>query len=392
MHYFDHNATHPLSQTAKAAWIEATERYPANPSSPHRWGARAAHAIEQAREQLAGFLGCPVHEITWTSGATESNNLILRHLAAQTQGPVLVSSIEHPSIRTTARSLLGQRAHEIPVHRNGVVDVPWIQQRLSSEPVAAVIVMAANNETGVVQPWQLISDACRQARVPYVCDAAQWLGKRPAAGLGQCTIVTGCAHKFGGPLGVGFIKAPADLLPLHLGGPQEDGRRAGTENVPGILSMLAALQERETLMAPPQPVSPAESGPDSIEVRMRQRDHFVQALKAALPDVEVVGEGTDRLWNTVAALMPAAADCRRRWVVKLDRLGFAVSTGSACSSGKEQPSHVLSAMGYRPDQSDRMLRFSAGWETTESDWSALLDAILLADRELRSTVDVRPVS
>ena len=289
MHYFDHNATHPLSQTAKAAWIEATERYPANPSSPHRWGARAAHAIEQAREQLAGFLGCPVHEITWTSGATESNNLILRHLAAQTQGPVLVSSIEHPSIRTTARSLLGQRAHEIPVHRNGVVDVPWIQQRLSSEPVAAVIVMAANNETGVVQPWQLISDACRQARVPYVCDAAQWLGKRPAAGLGQCTIVTGCAHKFGGPLGVGFIKAPADLLPLHLGGPQEDGRRAGTENVPGILSMLAALQERETLMAPPQPVSPAESGPDSIEVRMRQRDHFVQALKAALPDVEVVG-------------------------------------------------------------------------------------------------------
>ena len=90
--------------------------------------------------------------------------------------------------------------------------------------------------------------------------------------------------------------------------------------------------------------------------------------------------------------MPAAADCRRRWVVKLDRLGFAVSTGSACSSGKEQPSHVLSAMGYRPDQSDRMLRFSAGWETTESDWSALLDAILLADRELRSTVDVRPVS
>lgn len=361
MRYFDHNATHPLSAAARAAWLDAVERYPANPSSPHRWGARSAKALDEARERLAARMGCLPHEIVWTSGATESNNTVIRHLGESTQGTVLLSPLEHPSVRVAAERWLMGRCEVIRVERFGRVDVEWVAARLSKGGVSTVISMAANNETGVIQPWTELRDLCVGAGVEYVCDASQWVGKLPSAGLGRCTWVTACGHKFGGPQGVGWIKVPDDVRPLLVGGPQEEGRRAGTENVAGILSMVAALEEREGLGGPGQ--------------RLASRDGFVSALKSFLPAAEVVGEGAERLWNTVAVLMPAARDCRRRWVVKLDRMGFAASTGSACASGKEQPSHVLRAMGYAASESDRMLRFSAGWETGSEEWVELIEAI-----------------
>lgn len=377
MRNFDHNATHPLSAVARAAWLDAVERFPANPSSPHRWGARAAAALDEAREKVAGWLGCRPEEIVWTSGATEANNAVIQHLAATTTGTVLISPLEHPSLRVAARRWLAGRLEEIPVSRSGVTEATWVQQRLQRGGVAAAVMMAANNETGVLQPWGSLVVVCREAGVPYVCDAAQWLGKLPAGGLGRCDYLTACAHKFGGPQGVGFLKCPTNFHPLLVGGPQEDGRRAGTENVAGVLAMIAALEEREAAQQPDEFGTRGQ-----LACRLAGRDRFIADLKAALPGVEIVGVSADRLWNTVAALMPAAADCRRRWVVKLDKLGFAVSTGSACASGKEQPSHVLAAMGYRPDESDRMLRFSAGWDTTEEDWTALLAAIQQAAEEL----------
>jgi cysteine desulfurase len=151
--------------------------------------------------------------------------------------------------------------------------------------------------------------------------------------------------------------------PLLHGGPQEEGRRAGTENVAGVLAMMAALGAREAQLAR------REQG-----ARSSWRDEFARRMLESLPGTELVGADSARLWNTVSALMPEA-DCQQRWVVKLDKLGFAVSTGSACASGKEEPSHVLSAMGYAPSQAGRVLRFSAGWETTEADWQALLEAL-----------------
>jgi cysteine desulfurase len=376
---FDHNATHPLSAAARAAWLDAVERFPANPSSPHRWGARATAALDEAREKVAGWLGCRPEDVVWTSGATEANNAVMQHLAATTTGKVLISPLEHPSVRVAAKRWLAGRLEEIPVSPSGVTDVAWIRQRLQRGGVAAVVMMAANNETGVLQPWDRLVNDCQEAGVPYVCDAAQWLGKLPASGLGLCDFLTACAHKFGGPQGVGFLKCPANFHPLLVGGPHEDGRRAGTENVAGVMAMVAALAEREAAQQPNEFGTIGE-----LACRLAWRDIFILQLKAALPGVEIVGEGVGRLWNTVAALMPAAADCRRRWVVKLDKLGFAVSTGSACASGKEQPSHVLAAMGYRPDESDRMLRFSAGWDTTEEDWAALLIAIRQAAVELKT--------
>ncbi len=360
MRYFDHNATHPLSATAREAWLDATERFIGNPSSPHRLGDRADRALNEARERLAGWLGCAAHEIVWTSGATESNNMALAHLAART-GEVLVSAVEHPCVMESARRHFAGRVRTIPVCHAGVIEF----DALPAGEIAAVVAMAANNETGVLQPWREVLAWCRERGVPMLCDAAQWIGKLPSAGLGACDFVSGCAHKFGGPPGVGFLKCPAETQALIVGGPQEDGRRAGTENVPGVLAMIAELAERESMCA-------VES----------LRDHFLARLRERLPALRVVGEGATRLWNTVSVIMPEARDCRQRWVVKLDKLGFAVSTGSACASGKEQPSHVLSAMGFTPEEAGRALRFSSGWETTREDWDALLDALVQAVREL----------
>lgn len=168
---------------------------------------------------------------------------------------------------------------------------------------------------------------------------------------------------------MGFLKCPRNFSPLLRGGPQENGRRAGTENVAGILAMVAALEEREAAMC-------------TTAVRAAWRDDFEKELISALPGAKVLGAEAGRLWNTSSIIMPEQPDCRRRWVVVMDRLGFAVSTGSACASGKEMPSHVLTAMNVPPDAAGRALRFSAGWDTTADDWTRLLEGVKAAAQEM----------
>lgn len=367
--YFDHNATSPLCEAAREAWLEATARYIGNPSSQHRIGARADRALQDAREELASILGCKPHEIVWTAGATEADNAVIRHASCDT-GEALVSAVEHPCVDEPVRRYFQGRVRSIPVLPSGVVDLDWLRAALKDSSPALVAVMAANNETGVLQPWREAASLCEEAGVPILCDAAQWLGKLPAKDLGKCDFVTGCAHKFGGPQGVGFLKTHMSLRPLLLGGPQEEGQRAGTENLAGVLAMMAALRARERALAAGQAIE-----------RKVMRDAFVDQLTRSLPGTRIVGVETDRLWNTVAAIMPSV-DCRQRWVVKLDKLGVAVSTGSACASGKEKSSYVLSAMGVSPEEAARVLRFSSGWETTQDDWSRLLGAVQRAAAEL----------
>jgi cysteine desulfurase len=369
--YFDHNATHPLSAKAREAWIEATERYVGNPSSPHRVGARADAALTLAREKLAGWLGCAPAQIVWTSGATEANNAVLHHSALDREGEAWISAVEHPCVlQATQRHFTGRHA-SIPVTRRGSVEVAWLEEALKQRVPGVVGMMAANNETGVLQPWREALALCRVRGVPFFCDAAQWIGKLPAAGLGDCDFVSGCAHKFGGPQGVGFLKVPGKFRPLIVGGLQEEGRRAGTENVAGVLSMIAALEERVAALTP-----------EAVAERVAMRTDFEADLRRILPGAEIVGAGADRLWNTVSAIMPERADCRQRWVVKLDKLGFAVSTGSACASGKEQTSHVLAAMGVSAEAASRVLRFSSGWTTRPGDWQKLLGGLEQAAHEL----------
>ncbi|MDG1832974.1 MAG: cysteine desulfurase family protein [Verrucomicrobiota bacterium] len=362
MIYFDHNATSPLSDAARDAWVDASDRLVGNPSSPHRLGARTEKALADAREQLAGFLGCGVSDIIWTSGATESSNMVMYHYA-ETLAPdaeVWVSAIEHPCVLDAARSHFGECLKTLPVTLSGILDLDTLRDRLAARRPGLIAVMAANNETGVLQPWREVREVCAEHDVPFFCDAAQWIGKLPSVSLGECDFVSGCAHKFGGPTGVGFLKCPAQggVRSQMVGGPQEEGRRAGTENVAGVLSMIAALAEREAAL---------------LSDTIIEREAWRNAFAGNLTDATILGKGEGRLWNTVSALLPG--DCRARWVVKIDKAGFAVSTGSACASGKEAPSHVLTAMGLAADETDRVVRFSSGWETTADDWQALAKGV-----------------
>ncbi len=369
--YFDHNATSPLCPEARAAWLNAVEAWPGNPSSPHRAGARADRALNEARQAVAQCLGARPEDLVWTSGATEACNAVIHHVAVTSPGVAWISSLEHPCIHAAAARWLPGRHRSIPALPSGLIDLDWLRDALMRERPALVAVMAANNETGILQPWPVVRRLCAEHDVPFFCDAAQWLGKMPAHGLGECAFVSGCAHKFGGPAGVGFLKCPAGFTPFLAGGAQEEGRRAGTENVAGAVACAVALRTRE---------AGVETHPP--EARARRRDEWEEKLSVLVPGVEILGRSVPRLWNTSAFLMPPV-DCRRRWVVRLDKLGFAVSTGSACASGREKPSHVLAAMG-RDGTGERMLRVSAGWETAPADWDALLEALVKTAAEFSS--------
>lgn len=366
--YFDHNATSPMLPEAREAWLEAVERYPGNPSSLHRVGDRAEKALSDARERLASWLGCHPLDIVFTSGASESANLVMYH-ALRTYPEVAslwVSSIEHPCVIQPWRAGFPKRGVPLRPDERGIVVAESIKQALLKRRPALVAVMASNNETGVLQSWREIASTCRNHGVEYFCDATQWIGKLPAAGLGECDFVAGSAHKFGGPRGVGFLKVKSEgrVEPMIRGGRQEEGRRAGTENVPGVLAMIRALEVREAALAKGE-----------HEARRDWRDGFLRDLTRRLPGTEVIGADAERMWNTATVLMPVR-DCRQRLVVKLDKAGFAVSSGSACASGREEPSPVLLGMGRTAEDAARVLRFSSGWETTREDWAALLEGVV----------------
>ena len=360
MLYFDHNASGPLSPAAREAWLDAQERFPANPSSLHRPGQRAEAALDAARASVASHLGCREAGLVWTSGATEAAGAVFGHLAQQAEpgAGVWLSAVEHPCVLESAERAFGGRVRRLPVSVGGVLDLGVLEVALAAERPAAVAVMAASNETGVLQPWEAVQALCRRAGVPFVCDATQWIGRLPAGGMGGCDFVFGSGHKCGAPVGTGFLSvgaSPFRLRPLLCGGPQEDGRRAGTQNVAGAVAFAAALADCAGRFA-------------GIPERLEWRGRFEEGLCRVLPGARILGSGEERLWNTVAFLPPALADCRQRWVVRLDAAGVAASSGSACASGKEKPSHVLEAMGVPAGDADRVLRLSGGWETGWTEW------------------------
>src|SRR5579859_6351947 len=210
MIYFDYNATAPVMREAREAWLNVTEKTGGNPSSMHQIGSQAAIALADAREKLAGYLGCHPLDIVWTSGATEANNMVMHHFAKKLPPTeeIWVSGIEHPCIDDSSKYYFGKRRRTIPVNHAGVIDIEWLTMELADKRPGLVTVMAANNETGVIQPWREILAICQAYEVPFFTDAVQWLGKMPAKELGDCDFVSGAAHKFGGPRGIGFLKIP----------------------------------------------------------------------------------------------------------------------------------------------------------------------------------------
>ncbi len=366
MLYFDHNATAPLSPAARAAWLEAQELFPGNPASTHWAGRRAEAALETSRAWLAGWLGCGDADLVFTSGATEAANAVFAHLAhsaGRTAG-VMVSAVEHPCVLEAAERWFPSRVVRLPVLSGGVLDLDaasgLLRGGFNAGRPAAVALMAANNETGVIQPWAALRDLCRERDIPFICDATQWVGRLPAEGLGECAFLFASGHKSGAPVGTGFLKVPRGFTGLLSGGDQEDGRRAGTQNVAGAAGLVAALRECEGLL-------------DGVPARLEMRGEAERLLLEALPGGRIVGAGVERLWNTVSLLAPELADCRQRWVVRLDATGVAGSSGSACASGREQSSHVLRAMGVGAGESDRVLRLSSGWGTSLEDWRGVAE-------------------
>jgi len=373
MPYFDHNATTPLLPVAREAWLRAVDEAWQNPSSPYREAARVRIRLDSARERFAQFLGCKPKLLVFNSGATEGANDVFRHWARATDPSlrVAISPTEHPCVLEAAKESMGARLAWLETTAAGVVKLDALDRLLGQETLAGVVTMAANNETGVLQPWSEIAQRCRARGVPFFCDATQWLGKLPASRLSEVDWVIGSAHKFGGPKGVGFLKLPAGAEGFHglRGGEQEHAHRGGTENFPGISAMLAALAE-------------AEEKKVFLEMqRLAWREAFERDLGARIPGVVVVAKTAERLWNTVSLLMPHTEN--HRWVARLEKSGFQVSTGSACATGKNGPSHVLAAMGLDAIEAKRTVRVSAGWETTEEDWRGLLDAFAKVAIELQ---------
>jgi cysteine desulfurase len=319
----------------------------------HRFGRLARRAVETAREQVAALINAAPAQIVFTGSGTEANNLAL----AQPGRRVVVSAIEHDSVLQAAGG-----AERAAVDRDGVVDLASLERLLKSDPAPAIVaVMLANNETGVVQPVAEVAKLAHAHGALVHCDAVQAAGKIAidVQALGADTLALS-AHKFGGPQGVGALVVgdQVALRPLLLGGGQERGRRAGTENVAGIAGFGAAAEAARADLVRMDEIA---AWRDAMEARLRR----------AAPEAVVFGAGGRRLPNTSCVAMPGVA--AETQVMALDLAGIAVSAGSACSSGKVRASHVLAAMGAG-DLAGNAVRVSAGWRSAAEDFERFTEA------------------
>jgi len=359
--YFDHNATAPLRDSAIRAWTDASASVWANPSALYPSALAAKAALERARETIAALLACTPGRIVFTSGATEANNAVFSRFCG-TGAPCAVSAIEHPSVIEGARAHFGQDVLILPVGAGGWIDIAGAAEIIYEKRPALVSAMAANSETGVVQPWLEIASVCRECAVPFHCDAVQLFGRIPIGDIAaRADYLTFSAHKIGGPRGVGILLVPPEDNRIHAqhGGRQEAGRRAGTENVAAILAASAAFEEA------------AEEVSTGLAARQHTLRSAFEARMKALGTI-VAGESSPRLPQTSMLLMPRHANTS--WVTRLGKLGFECGTGSACGSGKLGPSHVLSAMKFPEALARRSVRVSAAAATKAEDWDALADA------------------
>ena len=352
--YLDWNATAPLRPEAAAAMADALARC-GNPSSVHRFGRAARHALERARAQVAVLVGATPGEIVFTSGGSEANQLALRGLGPRR---VLVSALEHDSVREAVAD-----AAVIPATGEGVVDLEALDRILAAESRPALVsLMLANNETGAIQP---VAEAARLAHARGAllqCDAVQAAGKiaLDVAALGA-DLMSLSAHKLGGPQGVGalVVAERLALAPQQTGGGQERGRRAGTENVAGIVGFGVAAESAGQRLGEYRAVA-------------QLRDAAERRLLALAPEAPVYAAGTPRLPNTLAIGMPGVDAATQ--VMALDLAGVMVSAGAACSSGKVRRSRVLEAMGVGASAAESAIRISLGWSSTAADIDQLVEA------------------
>jgi cysteine desulfurase len=376
--YLDWNATTPLRPEARQAMAAAWEMA-GNPSSVHAEGRQARRLVEDARAAVSAAVAARPQDVVFTSGGTEANALALtpglRRGAGEPTRRLLVSAIEHTSVLSGGR-FSPEAIGTIQVTGSGLIDIDHLRKLVGAGQPALVSVMLANNETGALQPVGEVADIVHEAGGLLHVDAIQALGKIPFdIKVMKADLVTLSAHKIGGPKGVGALVLAEEvqgLEPLLRGGGQELGRRAGTENVAGVAAFGAAVRA-------------AMASLEGDAARLRGlRDRLEAGLKQT-PDMIVFSEDVPRLPNTTLFTVPGLK--AETAVIGFDLGGIAVSSGSACSSGKVQPSHVLEAMGVGKELAQGAVRLSLGWSTTETDidlalqaWRKLSDALLKGRR------------
>jgi cysteine desulfurase len=370
--YLDWNATTPLRPEARTAMTAAFD-LSGNPSSVHAEGRRARRVMEDARQALARAVGATTRNVVFTSGGTEANVLALAPGLRAPAGSVarlLTSAIEHPSVLSGGQFSQGA-VSTVPVNRSGVIDLERLGERLAEGPPALVSVMAANNETGALQPISEVADIVHAAGCLLHVDAIQAFGKIPfdINELGA-DLAAVSAHKIGGPKGIGALilgGGAEGLGPLLRGGGQERGRRAGTENVIGIIGFGAAVTAAMAVL-------------DADRARLQGLRDRLEAGLRAVRGAQVFSADVARLPNTT--LFTASGLKAETAVIGFDLEGIAVSSGSACSSGKVQVSHVLAAMGVGSTAAGGAVRLSLGWSTRDED----IDRCLEAWRKLSTTL------
>jgi len=372
--YLDWNATAPLCPEARQAMAAAWDLL-GNPSSVHAEGRQARRLVEGARAAVAAAVGGRPGNVVFTSGGTEANALALtpglRRGSGRALNRLFVSAIEHPSVLCGGR-FAPETVARIGVTRSGLVDLGHLERALASSEPALVSIMAANNETGALQPLREAAEIVHKAGGLLHVDAIQAFGKIEFnTGDTGADLVTLSAHKIGGPKGIGALVL-ADgvygLDPLLRGGGQERGHRAGTENVAGVAGFGAAVKAALDRLQ------------DNTIGRLEQLRGQLEDGLRRIPEVAIFSESVPRLPNTTLFTVPGLR--AETAVIGFDLAGVAVSSGSACSSGKVQPSHVLEAMGFSRSQAQGAVRISLGWSTSEAD----IDCCLQAWRKLANTL------
>jgi len=363
MIYLDHNATTHMHPSVRKKMQALTEHEPLNPSSIHSYGRKGKSALEIARKSIASLLDIADcfrdYQITFTSSGTEANNLMLSNFK---DGEIFIASTEHPSI--LAHSKISNNITIIKVDKNGILDIEDLISKLAASKAEKklVSVMLANNETGVIQPIEQIACIAHDYGSLMHSDCVQAVGKIevniPKLNVDFISI---SAHKFGGPMGAGALigKTAIPMLAMLIGGGQERNMRSGTENVPAIVGFGEAAH-----------IVKAELGL-RFEHMNKLHIKLETALLASDHDIEIAGVNTNRLPNT--SLIMNANKKAETQLIALDLQGVAVSSGSACSSGKATSSHVLSAMNYSEDKINSALRISIGVNTTEQDVDNFLE-------------------
>jgi cysteine desulfurase len=381
--YFDYNATTPLDPAVRDAMLPYFGEVWGNPSSIHHVGRQARAILDDARERAARVLGCKPSEVIFTSGGTESSNLAIfgaARLLKEKGRHIIASAIEHHAVLHPCEYLARKEGFELtllPVNREGVAGPEDLANAIRKDTIL-VSIMAANNEIGTIQPVAELGAICRKHGVLFHTDAVQWFGKEPFENVHQfnADLVSVCAHKFHGPKGAGllFARSPLHPDPILFGGGHENERRAGTENLAGIIGMVEALER-------------------FVRKPVFQREQLwplTQQLRAALVDldgVQTVGSTDRNLANTLSFVVEGVDSISL--LAGLDLEGVCASSGSACSAGSLKPSHVIAALGFETQLASSLVRLSLGRESNPAEAERVVSILPTVIQRAQTTQQLR---